>query len=202
MYGRLITMCPITTVRIERGIPAAWKSSSSEIPKTTYGITSGLEQQRRDGRLAPEAAARRARSRRARRAATAPMLEIAATIALVSQRRAQVGVGEELVVPVQREPAQRERRQLRVVEREDQQDRDRRVEEDRRRARRTPAAARRRSARARRPSAAVTCRGCRKREKTIVSTATTPSRKSASTEPVCQSGKPVPNRSTIWLPYM
>ena len=32
-----------------------WNSSSSEIPKTTYGMTSGLEQQRRDERLAAEA---------------------------------------------------------------------------------------------------------------------------------------------------
>src|SRR5205823_9731305 len=48
----------------------------------------------------------------------------------------------------------------------------------------------------------TTCCGCRKRENATVSSATTPIRKSASTEPVSQSGKPVPNRSTIWLPYM
>src|SRR4029079_13995850 len=33
------------------------------------------------------------------------------------------------------------------------------------------------------------------------STATTANRNSASTEPCRQSGKPVPKRSTIWLPY-
>src|SRR4029079_17612241 len=49
---------------------------------------------------------------------------------------------------------------------------------------------------------ATTCRGWRKRAKTTVRTATIPSRKIASTEPVSQSGKPVPNRSTIWFPYM
>src|SRR5438552_6847901 len=42
VYGRLITTCPITTVRTERGTPSVWKSRSSEIPKTTKGITSGL----------------------------------------------------------------------------------------------------------------------------------------------------------------
>jgi hypothetical protein len=31
---------------------------------------------------------------------------------------------------------------------------------------------------------------------------TTPKRKIASTEPVSQSGNPVPKRSTIWFPYM
>ena len=41
---------------------------------------------------------------------TAPTLESAAMIALVSQRAAEVGVGEELVVPVEREAAERERR--------------------------------------------------------------------------------------------
>jgi len=35
VYGRLMTMCPMTTVRIERGIPTVWKRRSSEIPKTT-----------------------------------------------------------------------------------------------------------------------------------------------------------------------
>ncbi len=35
VYGSVITMCPMTTVSIERGIPSVWKSSSSETPKTT-----------------------------------------------------------------------------------------------------------------------------------------------------------------------
>src|SRR3954469_3147250 len=76
-------MCPITTVSTERGIPAAWKKSSSEIPNTTYGITSGLSSSAEIGDF----------SRKRRRtsaieastpSSTAPMLEIAATTALVS----------------------------------------------------------------------------------------------------------------------
>jgi hypothetical protein len=35
VYGSVITTCPITTVRIVRGIPTAWKKSRSEIPNTT-----------------------------------------------------------------------------------------------------------------------------------------------------------------------
>ena len=34
VYGSVITMCPMTTVRIERGIPSVWKRRSSETPKT------------------------------------------------------------------------------------------------------------------------------------------------------------------------
>src|ERR687887_1528915 len=83
VYGRLITTCPITTVRIERGTPSWWKSRSSEIPKTTYGITSGLR------RSAETAALPRKRRRVSPIAAstprtTAPVLESAAMIALVS----------------------------------------------------------------------------------------------------------------------
>ena len=118
------------------------------------------------------------------------------------QRSLQVAVGEELVVPVKRESAQRERRQLGVVEREDQQDRDREIEEEddehEQRPQRDPSVPRERDVHQR----AVTCRGWRKRAKTRVSTVTTPKRKIASTEPVSQSGNPVPKRSTIWLPYM
>ena len=50
-------MCPITTVRIERGTPIEWKRRSNEIPNTTNGITSGLRRSAETGRLAPEAAA-------------------------------------------------------------------------------------------------------------------------------------------------
>jgi ABC-type nitrate/sulfonate/bicarbonate transport system ATPase subunit len=74
---------PITTVMIERGIPSRWKSRSSEIPNTTYGITSGL-------RRSAEAAALPRKRRRTSAiearipSATAPTLETAAMIALVS----------------------------------------------------------------------------------------------------------------------
>src|SRR5207253_19918 len=118
------------------------------------------------------------------------------------QRVAEVGVGGELAVPVEGEPRERERRDRRLVEGEDQQDHDRRVEEehDQREEDAQDPAARGREGGV--VHSAVTCRGWRKRAKTRVRTETTPSRKSASTEPVSQSGKPVPNRSTIWLPYM
>ena len=118
------------------------------------------------------------------------------------QRRPQVGVDDEVVVPVEREPAERERRHLRVVEREDEQDDDRRVQEDddecEEHSQGSCPELRERDVH----QSAATRRGWRNREKANVKTVTTPSRKSASTEPVCQSGKPVPNRSTIWLPYM
>src|ERR671935_1292134 len=84
VYGRLITTCPITTVRIERGTPSWWKRRSSEIPKTTYGITSGL-------RRSAETAARTRKRRRVKAIeastprTTAPALESAAMIALVSK---------------------------------------------------------------------------------------------------------------------
>ena len=87
MYGRLITMWPITTVRIDRGIPTAWKKSSSEMPKTTYGITSGLSSRAETGDL------RRKRRRTSAIEAstpssTAPTLEIAATTRSSRARRA------------------------------------------------------------------------------------------------------------------
>src|SRR5262249_26311686 len=102
----------------------------------------------------------------------------------------------------EREAAQRKRRQVRVVEREDDQDRDRRVEEhhdQREEAAQQPGAVpRERDVR----HSTAACRGTRKRANATVSTITTPSRKTASTEPVSQSGKPCTKRSWIWFPYM
>src|ERR687888_73263 len=92
VYGRLITMWPITTVRIDRGTLSWWKRRSSEIPKTPYGITSGL-------RSSAETAARPRKRRRvsaiaaSRPSTTAPALERAATIALVSSAPLRSGVG-------------------------------------------------------------------------------------------------------------
>src|ERR1022692_3250389 len=118
------------------------------------------------------------------------------------QRGPEIRVGGELAVPVERKPAERERRDLRVVEREDQEDHDRRVQEDDDEGEEHPhrpgAVSRERDVH----QSVATCRGWRNRAKTTVSTVTTTSRNIASTEPVSQSGKPVPNRSTIWLPYM
>src|SRR5262249_60635593 len=109
---------------------------------------------------------------------------------------------EELVVPVQREPAQREGGHVRLVEREDEQDHDRRVQEhdDQREERLQEPSAVLREGDVHQP--AVTCLGWRKREKTRVRSATTTRRKIASTDPVSQSGKPVSKRSTTWFPYM
>ena len=73
----------MTIGRIERGTPSAWKRSRSEIPNTTYGMTSGL-------RRNAETAALPAKRRRASAIeasvprTTAAALESAATIALVS----------------------------------------------------------------------------------------------------------------------
>ena len=75
-------MCPITTVSSDRATPSWWKSSSSEIPKTTYGITSGLSSSAETAGLAQmrlRVSASEARMPRI----TAPVLENAATIALV-----------------------------------------------------------------------------------------------------------------------
>ena len=82
VYGRLITMCPMTTVRIDRGTPIVWKRRSSEIPKTTYGITRGL---RSNAETAARPLMRRRVSATEARtpSTTAPTLEIAAMIALV-----------------------------------------------------------------------------------------------------------------------
>src|SRR5262249_22531341 len=98
--------------------------------------------------------------------------------------------------------AERERRKRRVVEREDQQDHDRRVQEDDDEGEERPQEPRARSRESDVHQPEDTCFGWRKREKTTVSATTTPSRKIASTDPVSQSGKPVSKRSTIWLPYM
>src|SRR5262245_42803591 len=118
------------------------------------------------------------------------------------QRALQLRVREALVVPGQGEPAERERRKRRVVEREDQQDHDRRVEEHHDDGEERPQDPRARPGEGDVHQPEDTCFGCRKREKAIVSRTTTPRRKIASTEPVSQSGKPVSKRSTIWLPYM
>ena len=76
-------MWPITTVRIERGIPSVWKSRSSEIPNTTYGITSGLSSSAETGAL-PLKRRRTSAIEASMPSTTAPTLESAATIALVS----------------------------------------------------------------------------------------------------------------------
>src|SRR5262245_63287923 len=95
------------------------------------------------------------------------------------QRILEVGVREELVVPAERESAERERRQGRVVEREDEQDEDRGVQkrddqgEEGSEQPRTP------SREGDVHQSATTCRGWRKRAKTSVSAPTTRSRKSA-----------------------
>ena len=118
------------------------------------------------------------------------------------ERALEIGIREELVVPVEREAAERERGEVRVVEREDQEQHDRRIEEDDDEGEERPQYPRRRSRERDVHQSVATCRAWRKREKTIVSRPTTTSRKSASTAPVRQSGKPVPKRSTIWFPYM
>src|SRR3954469_12310826 len=76
-------MWPITTVSTERGIPTAWKKSSSEIPNTTYGITSGLNSSAETGDLRRKLR-RTSAIEASTPSSTAPMLEIAATSALVS----------------------------------------------------------------------------------------------------------------------
>src|SRR4051812_36445402 len=107
---------------------------------------------------------------------------------------------DEVSVPAEREAAQRERRDQRVVEREHDRQQDRQVQErnqrDEERAQRPRAAAGQRHVHY---SASSFC-GWRKRENTPPSTATTASRNNASTEPCRQSGNPVPKRSTIWFP--
>src|SRR5262249_50672680 len=109
---------------------------------------------------------------------------------------------EELVVPVKREPGQREDRDGGTVEGEDEEDRDRRVEEhdyEREEDAHDPSAGGRECDV---HQAACASPALRKRTKTRVRTAITASRNSASTDPVSQSGNPVPKRSTIWFPYM
>src|SRR6185369_16985720 len=106
------------------------------------------------------------------------------------QRSLQIGVREELAVPLQGEARERETRNRRLVEREDEQDHDRRVEEEhdeREEAPQEPGGVlRERDVHQR----AATWPVRRKREKTTVSAATTTSRKIESTDPVSQSGKP------------
>ncbi len=89
----------------------------------------------------------------------------------------QVRVVQELAVPVQREPRERERRHVGVVEGEDQEDHDRRVEErdDQREEPAEHPLARSRDGDVH--QSAATCRGWRKRANTIIRAATHPSRK-------------------------
>ncbi|TML05696.1 MAG: hypothetical protein E6G36_01880 [Actinobacteria bacterium] len=91
MYGRLITMCPITTVRIERGMPTAWKKSSSEIPKTTYGITSGLSRSAETAAF-PTKRRRTSTTEASTPSTTAPTLESTATRALVPNAALRSGL--------------------------------------------------------------------------------------------------------------
>ena len=84
MYGSVITMCPMTMVRNESETPTAWKSSSSEIPKTTYGITSGLSRSAETG-LLPRKACRTSTIEARMPSATAPALDRAAIFALVAR---------------------------------------------------------------------------------------------------------------------
>src|SRR5437667_311687 len=79
-----MTMWPITTVRIDRGIPSVWKSSSSEIPNTTYGITSGLSNSAETADLAGKRR-RTSAIEASTPSTTAPTLESAAMTALVSR---------------------------------------------------------------------------------------------------------------------
>src|SRR6266576_899240 len=83
VYGRLMTMCPMTTVKIERGMPTVCKRSSKEIPKTTYGITRGLRSSAETAAL-PLTRRRVSATDASTPSTTAPTLEIAAMIALVS----------------------------------------------------------------------------------------------------------------------
>jgi hypothetical protein len=72
----------MTTVRIERGIPTVWKRRRSEIPKTTYGMTSGLRRSADTGAFARKL--RRTSAIAARTpSSTAPRLESDAMTALV-----------------------------------------------------------------------------------------------------------------------
>src|SRR5436190_7350658 len=169
-------------------------------PEDDVGHHERAQEQRRDGVLAVEAATRQGqRSDHAERDRAEARQRGDDRACL--ERPAKVAVDEELVVPVQRESREREARDRRLVEREDQQDHDRRVEEDddEREEDAQDASAVLREGRVHQ---FATWPLGRKRGKTTGSTATTPSRKSESTDPVSQSGKPVPNRSTIWLPYM
>ena len=82
VYGRLMTTCPMTTVKIDRGIPIVWNRSSKEIPKTTYGMTSGLRSSAETAAL-PLMRRRVSATDASTPSTTAPTLEIAAMTALV-----------------------------------------------------------------------------------------------------------------------
>ena len=159
------------------------------------------EKQRGNGGLPPEAATRE-RHRREQPEHDCPRAGEGRDNPARLERAFEVRVREELVVPVESEPGERERRHLRVVEREDQQDDDRRVEKHDDEGEEGPQQPRTVLRQRDVHQSSVTSPGWRKRAKTTVRIATTPRRKIASTEPVSQSGKPVLNRSTIWFPYM
>src|SRR6266576_713802 len=78
-----MTMCPITTVSTERGTPIVWKNRSSEIQKTTYGITSGLRSSAETADL-PRKRRRVSAIAASKPSTTAPVLDSAAMIPLVS----------------------------------------------------------------------------------------------------------------------
>src|SRR5205807_10198750 len=84
----------------------------------------------------------------------------------------------------------------------DEQDHDRRVEEDDDEREEDPQQPRAVLRQCSVHYAASNCGARRNLANTSVRTATTASRKSARTDPVSQSGKPVSKRSTIWFPYM
>ena len=107
MYGSVITMWPITTVGTPFGTPSVWKRSSSEIPNTTYGMTSGLRSSAETSALP--------RNRRRASAIDASDAEQHGADARQcrddrtrTERSPEVAVDEELVVPVEREPARAE----------------------------------------------------------------------------------------------
>ncbi len=82
VYGSVITMCPITTAGAPFGTPSVWKSSNSAIPKTRYGITSGLSKSAETSGL-PRNAPRTSASDESTPRMTAPTLVAAAIAALL-----------------------------------------------------------------------------------------------------------------------
>ena len=89
-------------------MPSTWKSSSSEIPSTTSGITSGLSRSAVTSPLAAEAAPREPDRREDPERDRDDARDRGDDRARL-QRRLHVAVVEEVVVPVEREAAQRER---------------------------------------------------------------------------------------------
>ena len=110
------------------------------------------------------------------------------------ERALELRVGQELVVPVQREPAERERLGCcDLLKREDQQDQDRRIEEEDDEEEERLSAPTRRSWTGRRPS--VRCHLSRLEkageEPRSENARPRPAGRAPVTDPVCQSGKPV-----------